>query len=229
MSYWTEENTRNSVLEISFFFVVPILVNVLNVRKYGELEYWLTAFKVISIVGIILVAFVVVAGGAPSLRLGTDATFRAVDCAANEIGQCLPPPGFDCTHSCRRLWLMCKIGVFLSNQMALRKNGQDDLLLFGTVALLRYIVSLATRLSLCCVSKQNSSAKICQKPSVELRTELFRIMYWPFSPLASVSPARILCWHYPHPMTLSGTIPAVLLLWRNEREYQHCRISSMSS
>jgi amino acid transporter len=94
MSYWIEENTRNNVLEITLFFLVPILVNVLNVRKYGEVEYWLTAFKLFSILGIILVAFV-------------NAAFRAVDCAANEIGQCLPPPGFDCTHSRLRLWLMC--------------------------------------------------------------------------------------------------------------------------
>ena len=66
MSYWIEENTRNNVLEITSFFLVPILVNVLNVRKYGEVEHWLTAFKLFSILGIILVAFVIAAGGAPS-------------------------------------------------------------------------------------------------------------------------------------------------------------------
>lgn len=135
MSYWIEENTRNNVLEITSFFLVPILVNILNVRKYGEVEYWLTAFKLLSILGIILVAFVIAAGGAPSLRLGTDTAFRAVDCAANQIGPCLPPPGFDCTHSCLRLlWLMCKIGAFLSNQMESRKDGQEDSLPFGSVA-----------------------------------------------------------------------------------------------
>jgi len=56
MSYWTEKNDRNTLLEITLFFIVPILANILNDRKYGEVEYWLIAFKSISIMGIILVA-----------------------------------------------------------------------------------------------------------------------------------------------------------------------------
>src|SRR5438105_13832499 len=80
MTYWTKDTTRNNVLAISFFFVLPILVNILNVRKYGEVEYWVTAFKLLSIMGLILVAFVIAAGGAPSPKLGTSPDYQAVDC-----------------------------------------------------------------------------------------------------------------------------------------------------
>lgn len=96
LTYWTADTTRNNVLAISFFFVLPILVNILNVRKYGEVEFWVTAFKLLSIMGLILVAFVIATGGAPSAKLGTSEDYRAVDCAENVIGACLSSPGFGC-------------------------------------------------------------------------------------------------------------------------------------
>jgi amino acid permease len=101
LSYWTRENeTRNEVLAITFFFLVPILVNILTVRKYGELEFVVTAIKLYAILVLIIIAFVIAAGGAPSPRLGTDAAYRAVNCVDNDyqIAPCVLPPGIGCTR-----------------------------------------------------------------------------------------------------------------------------------
>jgi amino acid permease len=74
-------------------------VNLLNVRIYGEVEFWLTAIKILTIVVIILVGFVIVAGGAPQPLLGLNAQYRVVPCSANDpkVAECVPPPGFSRT------------------------------------------------------------------------------------------------------------------------------------
>ena len=102
VTYWTgpANQTRNKIIEISFFFTIPILVNILNVRKYGEVEFWLTAIKLEVILTIIIVGFVIAAGGGPSQLLGTDDTFQVVHCNATLLarGNCTSPPGFNRTH-----------------------------------------------------------------------------------------------------------------------------------
>jgi amino acid permease len=70
------------------WFIVPI---------YGAFEFYLTIFKVTSIIGIIMAAVVIAGGGAPAQLLGTDLNYRPVPCANNQIGDgCLSPPGFGC-------------------------------------------------------------------------------------------------------------------------------------
>lgn len=99
ITYWTRKHeVRNRAVEITMFFIVPILVNILNVRKYGEVEFWLTTIKVAAIVAVIIVGFVIGAGGGPEQKLGTDATYHAVACTDNVIGECLTGPGFGCMN-----------------------------------------------------------------------------------------------------------------------------------
>jgi amino acid permease len=99
VTYWTgpTNQTHNKIIEISFYFIIPILVNILNVRKYGEVEFWLTAIKVEVILTIIIVGFVIAAGGGPSQLLGTDDAFQVVACNATLLtrGNCTSGPGFN--------------------------------------------------------------------------------------------------------------------------------------
>jgi len=82
------------------FFVIPILVNILNVRRYGEVEFWLTVIKIQTILVIVVVGFVIAAGGGSQPLLGLDDHYNVVPCNANdnEIGPCVPPPGFSRIH-----------------------------------------------------------------------------------------------------------------------------------
>jgi amino acid permease len=94
MSYWSD---KPRVLWISIFFVFPIAFNILNVRKYGEVEYWFTAIKVVTIVGLIICGLLIAMNVTGTALLGTDNNLRPVPCANNTIGQCLTAPGFGCT------------------------------------------------------------------------------------------------------------------------------------
>lgn len=91
MSYWSD---KPRVLWISIFFVFPIAFNILNVRKYGEVEYWFTAIKVVTIVGLIICGLLIAMNVTGTALLGTDNNLRPVPCANNTIGQCLTAPGF---------------------------------------------------------------------------------------------------------------------------------------
>jgi amino acid permease len=93
MSFWSD---KPRVLWISIFFVFPIGFNILNVRRYGEVEYWFTAIKVVTIVGLSLAGLLIAMDATGTVLLGTDANLRPVPCAENVIGECLGGPGFGC-------------------------------------------------------------------------------------------------------------------------------------
>ena len=99
LSYWVKmDETWKNAIAILFFLFIPPLINLLMVRIYGELEFWLTLIKIIAIVGLIIAGIVIAAGGVPSPLLGTNSDFRPVPCSENNatIGPCLSPPGFEC-------------------------------------------------------------------------------------------------------------------------------------
>jgi amino acid permease len=98
VTYWTGPSDQlvHSVLEITFFFIPPILVNFLNVRLYGEVEFVLTAIKVQVILGIILLGIVIAVGGGHAQLSGTDTnTYQPVSCNStlNTLGNCTSLPG----------------------------------------------------------------------------------------------------------------------------------------
>ncbi|KAI9170563.1 amino acid permease [Paramyrothecium foliicola] len=61
LQYWTD-NFPGWALSLIFWFVL-ILANIITVRAYGELEYWLSLLKVITIVVFIIMGIVVNVGG----------------------------------------------------------------------------------------------------------------------------------------------------------------------
>lgn len=96
MTFWTTSVPPEAWIAI--FLIIPVLFNLFNVRRYGEVEFWLTSIKVTLIVGLIFLGIILPMGASPgSQLLGTSADYRPVDCSENVIGDCLPSHGFNCS------------------------------------------------------------------------------------------------------------------------------------
>lgn len=71
MSIWIVEDKFKYVW-ISFYFILIVLFNLLNVRHYGEIEFWLTVIKLATIIGLIFLGLLLAMGAmGGSRRLGT--------------------------------------------------------------------------------------------------------------------------------------------------------------
>jgi len=79
-----------------------VLFNLLNVRRIGEIEYWLTILKVTTIIGLISLGILLPMGVSVGTRkLGTVGQVEAqnliaVPCPSSAL-PCLDAPGFPCT------------------------------------------------------------------------------------------------------------------------------------
>lgn len=94
MAYWFPD--KSPVIWTSSFPILPLIFNILNVRKYGEIEFFFASLKVITIVGIVVLGLVIVAGGSNGVPLlATNNKGQPVSCALNQT-DCLPAPGFEC-------------------------------------------------------------------------------------------------------------------------------------
>ena len=60
MNYW---NVQLNWLPALIFLFFITAINLIHVRAYGELEYWLSLLKVVTIVIFILLSIAVNAGG----------------------------------------------------------------------------------------------------------------------------------------------------------------------
>ena len=80
---------------ILVFFVAVILFNLLDVRRFGEIEYWLTVVKLATIVGLMVLGILLPLGLSVGTRLlGTSSDNRPIPCS--ESLDCLPNPGLAC-------------------------------------------------------------------------------------------------------------------------------------
>ncbi|KAI0456134.1 amino acid permease [Xylaria acuta] len=64
IQYWLPRDRVNPGVWIAIFLVVIIGINYFGVSFFGEFEFWLSSFKVVVIIGVILVSLVITAGGA---------------------------------------------------------------------------------------------------------------------------------------------------------------------
>ncbi|KAJ3539317.1 hypothetical protein NM208_g5536 [Fusarium decemcellulare] len=62
---WVDRDQVNPGVFIAIFLVVIICINYFGVRFFGEFEFWLSSFKVLTIVGIIIFSLVLALGGGP--------------------------------------------------------------------------------------------------------------------------------------------------------------------
>ena len=68
IQYWVDRETVNPGVFIAIFLVVIILVNYLGIRFFGEIEFWLSSFKVLTILGLIILCIIIAAGGVPGTQ-----------------------------------------------------------------------------------------------------------------------------------------------------------------
>lgn len=65
MQYWVPRTTVNPGVWIAIVLVIIIAINYFGIRFFGEFEFWLSSFKVVVIVGIIILTLVLACGGGP--------------------------------------------------------------------------------------------------------------------------------------------------------------------
>ncbi|GEQ67249.1 hypothetical protein JCM33374_g913 [Metschnikowia sp. JCM 33374] len=71
MSFWVPTTKVNAGVWIAIFLVVIVAVNILGVKFFGEIEFWLSCVKVLTCIGLIILLLVIALGGGPTKeRLG---------------------------------------------------------------------------------------------------------------------------------------------------------------
>lgn len=65
ISYWLPADRVNPGVWITIFLVLIVCINYFGIRFFGEFEFWLSSFKVIVIVGLILLSLILALGGGP--------------------------------------------------------------------------------------------------------------------------------------------------------------------
>lgn len=65
IKYWIPPEKVNAGVWITVFLVIIVSINYFGVKFFGEFEFWLSSFKVIVILGIILLSFILMLGGGP--------------------------------------------------------------------------------------------------------------------------------------------------------------------
>jgi len=66
LQYWCPPEKVNPGVWITVFLVVIIAINYFGVKFFGEFEFWLSSFKVIVIIAVILLALILALGGGPN-------------------------------------------------------------------------------------------------------------------------------------------------------------------
>ena len=92
VAFWNP-SLHIQILCITIFFIAPIIFNFWYVRNLGEIEYWFTALKIITILILIITGILLAIGLSTEPLLGTSSQYQPVPCGDNVIGNCVPPPG----------------------------------------------------------------------------------------------------------------------------------------
>lgn len=65
IQYWVDRDRINPGVFITVFLVVIVAINYFGIKFFGELEFWLSSIKVITICGLIILSLVIALGGGP--------------------------------------------------------------------------------------------------------------------------------------------------------------------
>jgi amino acid permease len=98
MTLWIPKSQIPSAVWISVWLIPPIIFNMFNVRRYGEIEFWLTLQKVATFVLLIIYGLLMTMGASTVTPLsGTDPiTHDLVPCNDPSTENCVGPIGFNC-------------------------------------------------------------------------------------------------------------------------------------
>ncbi|KAL8276934.1 hypothetical protein RQP46_010662 [Phenoliferia psychrophenolica] len=66
VQFWIEPSRFPIAAWISIFIVVIVAINCCGVRVFGEVEFWMSLFKIITLTGLIIFGIVIDLGGGPS-------------------------------------------------------------------------------------------------------------------------------------------------------------------
>jgi amino acid transporter len=66
IQYWVDRDRVNPGVFITIFLLLIICINYFGVSFFGEVEFWVSSFKVITIVAVILFSLVLALGGGPN-------------------------------------------------------------------------------------------------------------------------------------------------------------------
>ncbi|EAT91514.1 hypothetical protein HBI56_220090 [Parastagonospora nodorum] len=67
---WKTDKEVNPGVWVAVFLVVIIAINYFGIKFFGELEFWLSSIKVLTIVGVILLSFLLAVGAGPGPATG---------------------------------------------------------------------------------------------------------------------------------------------------------------
>ncbi|AMD18658.1 HBL244Wp [Eremothecium sinecaudum] len=70
MQYWVPPGQVNPGVWITIFLVVIVTINIVGVRFFGEFEFWLSSFKVLVMIVVIILLFLIMLGVPSGDRLG---------------------------------------------------------------------------------------------------------------------------------------------------------------
>lgn len=65
IQYWCPPEKVNPGVFIAIFLVVIVVINYLGIKYFGEIEFWLSSVKVLTILGLIILCLVIACGGVP--------------------------------------------------------------------------------------------------------------------------------------------------------------------
>lgn len=66
MSYWVPRETVNPGVWIAIILILIVIINLFGIEFFGEFEFWLSSFKVITIIGLIILSLILALGGGPN-------------------------------------------------------------------------------------------------------------------------------------------------------------------
>ena len=92
VGFWNP-STLIQKISLTIFFIFPIVFNFWYVRNLGEIEYWITAVKIIAILVLIVTGILIAIGLSTDPLRGTSSQYQPVPCSSSEIGSCVPLPG----------------------------------------------------------------------------------------------------------------------------------------
>lgn len=65
IQYWIPREQVNPGVWITVILAIVILINLIGVKFFGEIEFWLSTIKIITIIGLIILTLVIALGGGP--------------------------------------------------------------------------------------------------------------------------------------------------------------------
>lgn len=65
IQFWLPRETVNPGVFIAIFLVVILVINLLGIKYFGEVEFWLSSFKILVMIGLMIFALVLALGGGP--------------------------------------------------------------------------------------------------------------------------------------------------------------------